>query len=1065
MRRPFHWFLVSSALSLSSWSLFAVDLSTGFEGSASGEPDFPSKKTTDAEGTTYTLTSDVIFKNIPPQTGHTAAKTCFSNTAGKLTFVGAGFSLIFESVNLMGCHGAAISNDTSTSTESPTQATPLTFSGFSTLSFIKSPSSEAAAGLGMGAVFVANRADGDAIFSENAFVTFKSNSNTEKGGAICSHTLNMSKTKNKLTFEDNKAKTGGAVYVSGGKLSLSENTSVVFSSNKSSNKAVSTATSEPSDTPTSDTSSTDTSNTEVSQPSSSPEGTASVVTMLHRKAMFLDWRSISATGDTTVVEKATEETEVADTTTPPNLDGCGGALCCYEENTTENTTDKTQTGVVLSKNQSITFDNNSATASGGAIYGTKFSATENGTITFSNNTATTSGGAIYVKDCTISAGGTTTFLKNSASQGGAIAIANGGTLTLSAIGGDIIFEGNTIKTADGTIVPNAIHLGDNSTMTLQADHGHTIYFYDPITIAKSTTTEIAPKIIINAPTPIVPAEANSVTPVVNASILFDSASSSILPYMSASTTGTETPHTGTIVFSGEKLTEELLKNPTGATSNLEQDVELKNGSLVIKDGAGLSVKSLKQNPDSIILMDTGTTLETTSTDGGNLEITNLSVNIDTINPTSKPIKIAVNNSSGKLTLTGSLKYHNNMGSYENPALGHDFSIPIFDLSAGTGGSVDVSGFSMTPSGDLPSSSGYQGQWVLVPTVTSEGKTVLTAKWESAGYIPLPERHAFLVPNSLWNITQDTLAIQNIIATNINNAAPNNIWIAGTSNFFHRNRKASVGSGFRHIVGGYVIGGGIDIPSGNIMGIAVSQLFGKSKDYSISDIKSRVYSGTFYAQHTQSVTLPEFLRNHAFSRVLPLFPKETLVIMKAHVTYARANNDMETRYVNAQHGKSTWDNHCIAFESSNYMPIKADNHYITYSPFVKLQFVYANQIGFEEVAEATNIRNFSSSHLIKLSLPIGIMLEKHTESSPHAFDLTLIYNADLYRDTPECHTSMPATGVSWMTFATNLARQGFQAQVSSHHRLGRHLEVSICGGAEIRSSSRSYNADCKARYFF
>ncbi|KTF28518.1 autotransporter beta-domain protein [Chlamydia pecorum] len=897
----------------------------------------------------------------------------------------------------------------------PEHLTTLTFKDFANLSFINAPGDSVEGG--QGAIFVTNSGKSLTVFSNNDSVLFRGNCfKTGSGGAISTDQLRIENTKTKLTFENNIAKTGGAIFLSGGEGSINKNASILFSGNKA---------------------------------------------------------EVSSEAKAKNAEQSSET---------PNRDGCGGALFSYI-NTSNGAS---QTGVHLSNNQDVTFSGNTASEKGGAIYATKFTCDNNKELIFSNNTAGSEGGAIYAKTLIITAGGTTTFSNNSAGssvtspkapekpdakkpeeaveqaegeseadqkvfgKGGAIAIEAGGSLTLFAKDGDIIFKGNTITNSNGEAVPNAIHIGSGADIFLQASSGHTIYFYDPITIEDPKTSDTS-KFVINPPT-VTPAKVSS-------------PESSYLRMAATTAQGAgAVANTGAVVFSGEQLSAGLAG---GATSTINQAIDLQNGTLVLKDGATLAVQSLTQNPNSMILMDAGTTLEAIApaakagggaATGGNLTITNLAVNLDSVTPTSKPIKINAN--GGTLTLSGDLQYRSSDGMYQNPLLASNMNVQLFDLPE----NANISNFRMVPSG-AGVDSGYQGTWALQPTKTPDGKTVLTAVWKAAGYRPNTTQSAFLVPNSLWGLSRDALAIQEAISTSINAKISRSLWSSSVSNFFHRDRQQDLGSGFRHINAGYLVGGNIETPSHNVFAFAVAQLFGKSKDYNLSDIKSRTYAGALYAQHIHPLVLPEFLRNHLFSRVLPKFPKDVDSIMKAQVVYARTYNDMKTKYTTTP-GKSSWTNHCVAVEAANFVPMQTRHHFVnTVSPFVKLQVVYANQDSFAEVAAPDNARTFSNSHLVNVSIPFGLCMEKGSPSSPHTLSLKLTYNIDIYRNEPKCLVSMPTSGISWTTFATDLARQGVSAQASSRHRVSKNVELFSHGGCDLRSSSRGYNADCGAKYYF
>ena len=124
------------------------------------------------------------------------------------------------------------------------------------------------------------------------------------------------------------------------------------------------------------------------------------------------------------------------------------------------------------------FSDNSADGAGGAIYNT--TNITGGRNTFSDNWARSGGGAIAGNNITLS-GGTNTFTGNTAYyEGGAIRVSEIGIFR--ATDGDFTFRGNR----DATDVSgnggraNALYFS-GTTLTLAAEAGQNIYFYDPVT--------------------------------------------------------------------------------------------------------------------------------------------------------------------------------------------------------------------------------------------------------------------------------------------------------------------------------------------------------------------------------------------------------------------------------------------------------------------------------------------------------------------------------------------------------------------------------------------------------
>ncbi|MFC0577253.1 autotransporter outer membrane beta-barrel domain-containing protein [Paraburkholderia solisilvae] len=132
--------------------------------------------------------------------------------------------------------------------------------------------------------------------------------------------------------------------------------------------------------------------------------------------------------------------------------------------------------------------NTSRSGSGGFVYALgDISLVATGASTVSGNTAGTAaarGGAMWGGgSLSLSAsGGDLAFVGNSAGGLGGAVYIDPTSLVLSATGGDISFSGNTQNTA-GTPQANAIYIangGSGTEVTLNAAAGHSITFYDPL---------------------------------------------------------------------------------------------------------------------------------------------------------------------------------------------------------------------------------------------------------------------------------------------------------------------------------------------------------------------------------------------------------------------------------------------------------------------------------------------------------------------------------------------------------------------------------------------------------
>ena len=122
---------------------------------------------------------------------------------------------------------------------------------------------------------------------------------------------------------------------------------------------------------------------------------------------------------------------------------------------------------------------NSAVGDGGALYSTGTTTLTGTAIAISNNTSAGNGGAIYSTGAfSLTANAASTVANNHSDHKGGAIWANS-AVTLNAIGGDIVFTGNTHEDP----IANAVYLNNGlggSLATFNADTGRSIVFFDPI---------------------------------------------------------------------------------------------------------------------------------------------------------------------------------------------------------------------------------------------------------------------------------------------------------------------------------------------------------------------------------------------------------------------------------------------------------------------------------------------------------------------------------------------------------------------------------------------------------
>lgn len=711
----------------------------------------------------------------------------------------------------------------------------------------------------------------------------------------------------------------------------------------------------------------------------------------------------------------------------------GGAAC-------------SQGNCTISGNQTVLFDSNATSGSninGGAICCFKqppavpppapiLTIKDNNEVTFINNTASGSGGAIYAQNLTLSSQGKgVLFTNNTASaaaspKGGAIAIADSGEISLSADGSDITFNGNTTNTTGSTITRNAIDLGSQAKFTvLRAAEGNSIYFYDPITGENASSTDT---LNINN-------TSNSVT------------------------------YEGSIVFSGEKLSETEKQQDTNLKSTFKQPVTLKSGTLVLKDGVTVDTNTFTQEAGSTLLMDAGTTLSA-STEG--VTVTNLSVNMNSLNGTD-PVTLSATAASKTVSLTGAITLMDDQGNaYENHDLRNSQNYGFVKLSGGSGATITAPTIN-APTEETPKHYGYQGTWAMAWAPGAGGGAnatqTATLSWTKTGYIPNPERRGNLVPNSLWGVFVDVRSIQEVMKRSSDSLNEGRgIWASAIGNFFHRdniNKGSEIQQGFRHRSAGYIIGASTPTIENNVLNLAFCQLFGRDKDRLVTKNNITSYAGSINFQHEGRLDyITNLLPRGSYSAWGPI-----ALMLNAQLTYCHSSNDMKTSYTQPapQEVKSSWGNDGFGMEMGGLVSIPTQHFrwFSSYSPFVKVQLTYAHQEDFKE--SGTDARSFETSDLFNFGMPIGVKLEKSMGLS--SYDLSIAYVPDLIRSNPDCTTTLIISGDSWQTFGTNLARNALLIRAGNYFTFSDSWEMFSQFAFELRSSSRSYSVDLGSKIRF
>lgn len=937
--------LVSSTLfSLSlGFSVYAANtnLTESFNGADGGT--FKPLETTDAQGTTYTLLKDISISSAGDTTP--LASSCFNDTAGDLTFLGEGYSLIFNTINA-GANPGAIDVEGADKT--------LSLQDFSYLSFIASPSSTTTNGTG------AVVSKGALTIKDSSYLLALQNFSTSEGGAFNSKGCTLSGISGYATFQGNSSsKAGGALY-SSGDLSITNNSGpILFTQNS------------------------------AQETGGGAIASSSTTTISNNGSIVFSQNT--ATGTTA------NGGAISCTTTAAGGGGGGGAQTTPE--------------LTLNGNASVTFSNNTAEGNGGAVYANVLSLESNGEVSFFNNTS----------------GNTTT-----AGKGGAIAIADNGTLTLSADKGNIIFNGNTVISTGNspTTTHNAINLASTATIkALRASSGNSIFFYDPITndpAAGNPPNPPTTPLVLNAPS-------NSQS------------------------------YSGSIVFSGEKLSETEAAQESNRASTINQPTTLASGSLVLKSGVTTKFSGFTQDPNAFVVMDAGTTLETTAED---LSLTRLNINVDSLDGTKK-VTVKTSGTNKNVTISGPISLVDAQGNfYESHNLQNPQVYSLLDVTANGTGTATVAAIptTITPAEHY----GYQGYWSLAWTLSGTTQSA-KATWTQTGYTPNPERKTALVPNSLWGNAIDIRSLHKLMKNHTEDASVyQHFWVSGMANFFHQDRRDSR-QGFRHLSGGCVVGINALMPSEDLLSLAYCQLSGRDKDHVVTKNYSDIYGATLHYQHTASLfnILDTFWgQAQTPPKLLSLISQNQHVVFDAHLTYTHADNHLKTLYSSLPMVKGSWRNNNFGIECGAALAAEALSSLqkISYAPFIHLQYFYGRQQRFQEVRSPES-RYFEPNELINFAIPIGITFERASKITPSKQSLTFTYSVDAYRKNPEGLVGLVVSDASWTVLGANLARQAISAQLSNHFLFNPFFETFYQCAFEFRGSSRLYNFDIGTSFVF
>lgn len=764
---------------------------------------------------------------------------------------------------------------------------------------------------------------------------------------------------------------------------------------------------------------------------------------------------------------------------------------------------QTLTEKISLENGSFSFEKNKANKRG-AIYAPTVSIKGNN-ITFNQNTSTHDGSAIYfTKDATIESLGSVLFTGNNVTNAtaeqansqtpgqttntknyGAAIFGDPGssqqtdtTLKLIASSGNITFSNNSQNADPASPANKFCSIAGYVKLSLQAAQGRSINFFDSI----HTSTKK------NGQT-----QSNYTSLDIN------------------QTEGNNT-YSGTISFSSE-----LHENK----SYIPQKVVLHNGTLVLKENTELHVVSFEQKPGSNLIMEPGAVLSNQNIANGALAINGLTIDLSSMgtpqageifSPPELRIVATSSNAAGagasgsgggssnsggvggvggkvtaskelytaaassapgaaspamgdnKVFLTGNLTLIDPNGNfYQNPLLGTDLSnVPLIKLPSNNG-EIDVS--ALTLSGDLAPKKGYIGTWTLNPDPQT-GKIVANWKFDMyRRWVYIPRDNHFYANSILGSQNSMIVVKQGLINNMLSNArfddiAYNNFWVSGVGTFL-----AQQGTPLSEEFSYYSRGTSVAIDAKPrpdfILGAAFSKMVGRTK--AIKKVHNYFHKGSEYSYQASVYggKFLYFLLNKQQGWALPF-------LLQGVVSYGHIKHDTTTRYPSIHElNKGDWEDLGWLADLRVSMDLKepSKNSSKRVSLYGELEYSSIRQKSFTEIDY--DPRHFDDCAYRNLSVPVGCSFEGAIMSYDILMynKLSLAYMPSIYRNTPVCKYRVLSSNETGEVVCGVPTRTSARAEYSTQLYLGPFWTLYGNYTIDVGMYTLSQMTSCGARMIF
>lgn len=672
---------------------------------------------------------------------------------------------------------------------------------------------------------------------------------------------------------------------------------------------------------------------------------------------------------------------------------------------------------IVNVDGNVLFENNDAGYYAGAImfnldeYGERGELTiadVRGDVVFRGNSAADAGGAI--------------FSMGNATSGADQAFID---LTLSADGGNIIFENNTAgNTANGILAVG------RHRMALRAAQGRMLAFYDPVLLEDGFNSVV---------------EINK-----------DADGSS---------------YGGTVVFSGERVDSGNVDN---LTSVIDADAGLYGGVLSIEQGAILDTRSMTQHAGELALS-SGSQLLTQQDfyqQGGTLSVTGGSTlaaggNFNTVGTLVLESGSTVS-SGGDMALRDVVLDLSAGGAVATMTAGGslriDGGISLLSSSTITSGEQVLRVEAASLEGRLANpdtlttrfmaESGLEQDmlvtWGSAAIDGSTGLQSLTLYATTTTVGIAPALYGGHVADSMLSSASNAQAFADTAMSHLDPARfamkkDTMFWAQGLGDFSSQRSRGGL-DGYDYDGGGYSVG--IDRRLGKewIAGIAYGQLFGKSKsrDYYSSNKQQSIMGMVYGAWHKQ------LAERHALT-------------VAASVTYGNTDNDLTTPQWDGKRSSGDWHHDTFVYQLRTTWHVSMGKGY-TLTPFAGLEYTDTTQDSFTERGDRT--RRFDKGHYRNLAASLGVGIGKTwtlQNGMLWSHGIELSYVPDLYRHNAEARAEL--SGYHWHVNGVKPARNAVRAGYQTRLVLSESWQVYGGYALEGRSDSAWHQVNLGASYSF